>query len=89
VSPPGEANGAQVIAWFYGEVGQDWSQIGMSANCGYLQPKNCIGFTQSSYSDRRIRVYARRAAIYKLRWDCVVQLLFRPGDEHIAVFEKY
>lgn len=37
VSPPGEANGAQVIAWFYGAVSQDWAQIGMSANREYLR----------------------------------------------------
>ncbi len=31
VNPPSQADGAMVIAWFFGSVGSDWATISMSA----------------------------------------------------------
>jgi hypothetical protein len=31
VSPPNQADGAMIIAWFFGSVGSDWASIPMSA----------------------------------------------------------
>jgi hypothetical protein len=31
ISPPGQVDGAMVIAWFFGSVASDWASISMSA----------------------------------------------------------